>query len=238
MLKIALCDDETASLETTGKLLREWSNRTSTPMELDCYNHGDALLAKHRTARYDVIFLDIVMPLLSGMDAAKELRLLDKSVKIIFLTSSPEFALSSYSVRALDYLIKPLSYDKMQQVLEECVALLFKEPDSLTLKTPGGYRRIYLHDIEYLEAQNKKVLFHLSNSECLEVFQPLHTFEKELPDTKGFFKCHRSYLVNLKNVQHFSSVELSTKSGRQIPIARGYGKPFQDRYFALMFQDH
>ncbi len=237
MIKIALCDDETVYLESTEKLLRDWSRTTSTPIELDCFDHGDALLAKHRIYRYDIIFLDIVMPLFSGMDTAKELRLLDKSAKIIFLTSSPEFALSSYSVRALDYLIKPLSYDKLQEVLEECMSLLYKEPDSLTLKTPGGYQRIFLHDIEYLEAQNKRVLFYLSNSECLEVLQPLHTFETELPDTKGFFKCHRSYLVNLKNVQHFSSVELSTKSGRQIPIARGYGKPFQDTYFALMFQD-
>ena len=237
MIKIALCDDETVYLESTEKLLRDWSRTTSTPIELDCFDHGDALLAKHRIYRYDIIFLDIVMPLFSGMDTAKELRLLDKSAKIIFLTSSPEFALSSYSVRALDYLIKPLSYDKLQEVLEECMSLLYKEPDSLTLKTPGGYQRIFLYDIEYLEAQNKRVLFYLSNSECLEVLQPLHTFETELPDTKGFFKCHRSYLVNLKNVQHFSSVELSTKSGRQIPIARGYGKPFQDRYFALLFHD-
>jgi len=237
MLKIALCDDETTYLHTTEKLLREWSREAEIPMELDCFTHGDALLVKHRSSRYDVIFLDIVMPLLSGMDAAKELRNLDKSVNIIFLTSSPEFALSSYSVRALDYLIKPLTYEKLKEVLEECIALLHKEPESLTLKTAGGYRKIYHHDIEYLEAQNKRVLFYLAHGESLEVLQPLHTFETELPDSKGFFKCHRSYLVNLKNIRHFSNVELTTKTGRQIPIARGYGKPFQDAYFAMMFQD-
>lgn len=237
MLKIALCDDDAVCLATTEKLLYDWSKSSGTPMSLDCFDHGDALLVKHQTLRYDIIFLDIMMPFFSGMDTAKELRILDKAVKIIFLTSSPEFALSSYSVRALDYLLKPLSFERLQEVLKECTALLYEEPESLTLKTAGGYKKVYLHDMEYLEAQNKKVLFYLSSGTCLEVLQPLHVFETELTDHKGFFKCHRSYLVNLMHVDHFTSTTLQTKSGQNVPIARGYSKAFQDTYFAVMFQE-
>lgn len=237
MLKIALCDDDINYLKSTAKLLETWSRESDFPMELDCFDNGDDLLSKHEAGPYDIIFLDIVMPLLSGMDTAKELRNLDKSVKIIFLTSSPEFALNAYSVRALDYILKPVPYEKLKEVLKECMDLLHKEPAHVTLKTAGGYQKIYLHDIEYLEAQNKRVLFYLVDGDSLEVLQSLHSFEKELPDSTGFFKCHRSYLVNLKNVRHFTNIELTTKSGRQIPIARGFGKPFQDAYFALMFQD-
>jgi DNA-binding LytR/AlgR family response regulator len=171
------------------------------------------------------------------MDAAKELRDRDKTVKIIFLTSSPEFALQSYSVKATDYCIKPIAYQRLKEIMDDCTAFHRQEPENLTLKTVGGYQKIYFHDIECIEAQNKRVFFFLKSSKVVEVIQPLYTFETGLSDSKGFFKCHRSYLVYLPNVDYFNNTEIKTKSGRCIPIARGFGKAFQDAYFALMFQE-
>jgi len=217
-------------------MLESWSASTSSPTQIDCFDNGDSLIQGSSTVRYDIIFLDIIMPLLNGMDTAKELRNRDKTVKIIFLTMSPEFALQSYSVKATDYCIKPINYERLKEIMDNCADFNRQEPENLTLKTMGGYQKIYLYDIEYIEAQNKRVFFFLKSEKTVEVIQPLYTFETELSDSKGFFKCHRSYLVYLPNVDYFSNTEIRTKSGRRIPIARGYGKAFQDAYFAIMFQ--
>ncbi len=237
MLRIAICDDDEKSLADTKKMLLSWSVSTSSQTQVDCFDNGDSLLSELENARYDMIFLDIIMPLMSGMDVAKELRDRDKTVKIIFLTSSPEFALQSYSVKATDYCLKPLVIERLKEIMDDYIVFHRHEPESLTLKTTNGYQKIYLHDIEYIEAQNKRVLFFLKSDKNVEVTQPLYSFEIGLSHNKGFFKCHRSYLVYLLNVDHFSNTEIKTKSGRRIPIARGYGKAFQDAYFAIMFQE-
>ena len=237
MLRIAICDDEERCLNNTKRMIESWSATASSQTQIDCFDNGDSLIKESDTARYDIIFLDIVMPLLNGMDAAKELRDRDKTVKIIFLTSSLEFALQSYSVKATDYCIKPVTYEKLKEVMDDCTVINCQEPENLTLKTVAGYQKIYLHDIEYIEAQNKRVIFFLKSDKVVEVIQPLYTFETQLSDSKGFFKCHRSYLVYIPNVDYFSNMEIKTKSGRHIPIARGYGKAFQDAYFAVMFRE-
>jgi DNA-binding LytR/AlgR family response regulator len=237
VLRIAICDDEEKCLTDTKRMLESWSTATSSQLEIDCFDNGDSLTRECVTTRYDIIFLDIIMPLLNGMDVAKELRDRDKTVKIIFLTSSPEFALQSYSVKATDYCIKPVAYEKLKEVMDYCTAFNRQEPESITLKTMGGYQKIYLHDIEYIEARNKRVYFYLKSNKVVEVTQPLYTFETVLTDSKGFFKCHRSYLVYLPNVDFFNNAEIKTKSGRCIPISRRYGKTFKDAYFALMFQN-
>jgi len=237
MLRIAICDDEKRCLADIKRMLESWSAASSSHLEIDCFDNGDSLIRESSTARYDIIFLDIIMPLLNGMDTAKELRDRDKTVKIIFLTSSPEFALQSYSVKATDYCIKPISYEGLKEIMNDCTATNHQEPENMILKTVGGYQKIFLHDIEYIEAQNKRVFIYLRSGKVVEVIQPLYTFETGLSDSKGFFKCHRSYLVYLPNVDYFNNTEIKTRSGRCIPIARGYGKAFQDAYFGIMFQE-
>ena len=237
MIRIALCDDDTSCLKNLKEMLEIWSEASSTPLTTTGFSNADALMEELQKTEYDLLFLDIVMPLVSGMDAAVEIRQQNKSVPLIFLTSSPEFALQSYSVKAFDYCLKPLTYEKLSAVMKEYCAAHQKEPESILLKVSTGYQKIYLQEVEFLEAQNKRVIFTMRNGSAIEVVQPLHTFEMELPQSKGFFKCHRSYLVYLPNVHHFSTTEIITKSGHQIPIARGCGKLFQDAYFSFMFQD-
>lgn len=237
MLRIAICDDDDKCVADTKHKLESWSAATSAPIEIHCFDNGDALIGKSNMLKFDIVFLDIIMPLLNGIDTAKEMRDKDKTVKIIFLTSSPEFALQSYTVKATDYCIKPVAYEQLKEVMDECQAFFRKEPENLTLKTIGGYQKIYLHDIEYIEAQNKRVFFFLSSGKTIEVVQPLYSFENQLSESKGFFKCHRSYLVYIPNVDYFSTVEIKTKSGCNVPIARGYAKYFQEAYFSVMFHD-
>lgn len=237
MIRIAVCDDSPEFLQQAVNMVERWSEESGVPAEIYRFDNGDALLAKNAVTHMDIIFLDIIMPLQSGIDTAKELRQSDKAVKIIFLTSSPEFALDSYEVKAQDYLLKPVTYEKVKETLTECSHTFEEEPKNIVLKTAFGYQKLYFHDMEYAEAQNKRVVFYLRTGKTVESAESLHSLEDRLCLNDGFFKCHRSYLVYLPNVDHFNMTEIITKSGRSIPIARGYGKAFKEAYFAFVFRD-
>lgn len=235
MLRIAVCDDSPQFLQIAVDLINKWSGQRDIPVELHTFGNGDELLEASVNTRFDIVFLDIIMPLVNGMDTARELRQKDKVIRIVFLTSSPEFALDSYGVKAQGYLLKPVSYEKIKEALDDCAEFFVKEPENIVLKTQLGYQKLYIHNIEFVEAQNKKVIFYLSDGKSVQSAEPLYHFENILTDENGFFKCHRSYLVHMKNVDHFNNTEIITKSGRSVPIARGFAKPFKEAYFALMF---
>lgn len=237
MIRIAVCDDSMEFLQQIACMVEQWSEQSEMPVELYRFTNGDELLTKNAVIHMDIIFLDIIMPLQNGIDTAKELRQSDDAVKIIFLTSSPEFALDSYEVKACGYLLKPVAYEKVKETLNECSHAFETEPKHIVLKTAFGYQKLYFCEIEYVEAQNKKVVFYLRTGEAVEALTSLHLLEDKLTESDGFFKCHRSYLVFLPNVDHFSMTEIMTKSGRRIPIARGYGKVFKDAYFAYTFRE-
>lgn len=236
-MRIALCDDNPEFLQQTAGLIEQWSAQSQIPSEIYCFDNGDALLSQMSIVHMDIIFLDIIMPLQNGMDIAKELRHNDNVVQIIFLTSSPEFALDSYEVKAKGYLLKPITYEKLKETLDECSHIFDFPQKNTVLQTAFGYQRIYYHDIEYAEAQNKKVAFYLRTGKVVVTPTPLYSLEKQFIENDGFFKCHRSYLVYLPNVDHFSTSEIVMKSGRSIPIARGYRKAFKEAFFAMMFPD-
>ncbi len=235
MIRLAICDDEAHCLESTRQMIEQWSASYGITVQISCFDNGDALLKSIRSTNIDIILLDIMMPLLNGMDTAHEIREFNKSVKIVFLTSSPEFALESYSVKASGYILKPISLERLSAALNDCTAAMQKEPEHLLLKSTYGYHKLYLYDIEYIEAQNKRVVFFLKSGQMLTTTEPLCSFENKLLTKGGFFKCHRSYIISMSHVNSFSSTEITMKSGCAIPIARGSGKVFQDAYFSFMF---
>lgn len=235
MLRIAVCDDDAVCLNETASLVEKWKTEYSEEVELLLFNDGDKLLKENHRRHIDIVFLDIIMPLFNGMDTAKELRGRDNSVKIIFLTSSPEFALESYEVKANGYILKPARYEKISDVLCDISNESEKEPEYIIVNTASEHKKIYLHSIEYAEAYNKGVFLYLSQKGIIKVSVPLYSFEKQLRNEKGFFKCHRSYIVNIQHVDHFNNTNIVLKSGNSVPISRGYSKDFEEIYFKNMF---
>ena len=157
MIRIAVCDDDTEFLKSIVSIIEDWSGQSRIPVEICCFDNGDDLITQNTIRRIDIIFLDIIMPLFSGMETAKEIRKRDTAVQIIFLTSSPEFALESYDVKAKGYLLKPVDEEKLRELLYDCSHNL-QEERHLVLKTKFGYQKLYYHDIEYIEVQNKVVI--------------------------------------------------------------------------------
>ena len=177
----------------------------------------------------------VVMHLLNGISAAGEIRETDRLVKIVFLTSSPEYALDSYRVKASDYLLKPVRQEALFHTMDELFRELRRETRSIALRTPGTVYRVELDKIEYMEAQNKRVLFVLTDGRTMVSVDPLYFYEQKLTPQDGFFKCNRSYIVNIYRIDSFSPKEARMRSGARIPISRSCHREFEAAYFSAIF---
>ena len=235
-MNIAICDDEIQYLDYVAELVEKWSQLHNIDVRVHRFTNGDDLIIGHQKQCMDLIILDIIMPLIDGINTAKELRSLDKNVPIIFLTSSKEFALDSYEVRAFHYLIKPVEQFKIFETLNEFYEKYQETQESFTAKTSLGFRKINILDVDYIEAQNKVVIVCLINGVKLEIRELFTTCQEIFTLEKGFFKCHRSYIVNLRNVELFTKTQLQTKYHNTIPVSRNCYPGFKEAYFSYMFQ--
>ena len=175
------------------------------------------------------------MPLLNGMETAKELRKSDKSVKLVFLTSSPDYAVDAFGVKASNYLLKPLDPEKLYQCLRELSQELETSVRQICIRSPHTLHRIAVADIEYVESQNKRILFVLANGQTILSGEPLYTFEDKLTLEDGFFKCSRSFIVNIHRIDTFTAKEIRTRSGARISISRSLHREFEQAYFSVLF---
>lgn len=233
-MRIAICDDNPVFLEQAKMMLDNW-NSHPTVVITELFEDGDALIQAHTTAPFDIILLDVVMPLLNGIDAAKEIRQNDKTVKLVFLTSSPEFAVESYCVKASNYLLKPVSPERLYQCLDELLQDIRQNSHYITVKSSSAIHRVESSRIEYIEAQNKHILFSLSDGRTIVSGDPLYTFERQLLLADGFFKCSRSYIVNIHQIDTYTAKEIKMRSGCRIPISRTCHREFEAAYFSAIF---
>ena len=234
VLRIAICDDTQSFLFETQEIARQWPRRP-VGMSIELYTDADALIEAHKADPFDIILLDVVMPLLGGIDAAAEIRKQDKNVKIIFLSVTPEFAVDSYTVKADNYLLKPVDKQKFYACLDEIQDQLAESAKAITVKSTAAVHKIKLLEIEHLESQGKLVFFSLTGGRSIYGTDPLYSYEKSLTLKDGFFKCHRSYLVNIHKIRTFTPKEITMNSGFRIPISRNCQKEFETAYFTTLF---
>ena len=233
-LRIAICDDNKEFLRKTKELI-ENSKAFSFGIEAEIFEDGDTLIRSHFAAPFDIIILDVIMPLLNGIETAREIRQQDKGVKIVFLTSSTEFAVDSYEVKASNYLIKPVENEKLFNCIEELAEELHEKEESIIIKNGSVFHRVEICNIEYVEAQNKHVVFTLADGSKIESLEPLYAYEYVLLQKNGFFKCNRSYIVNMKRIHSFDQKEITMFSGNHISVSRNSQKNFKEAYFEHLF---
>lgn len=234
MFRIAICDDNSNFVCQLENLINLWPSRPANTL-CRCFFNGDDLAAAHSVSPFDIILLDIVMPLSSGIEVAREIRQTDKTVKIVFLTSSPEFAVESYTVKANNYLLKPVNVQALYSCLDEFIQDITFSPHSIIVRGTHSVQKIPLVNIEYVEAQNKHIMFNLHDGSAVRTSEPLHIHESKLTIADGFFKCHRSYIVNINLIDTYTSKEITMQSGCRIPISRSCQKEFESAYFSVIF---
>ena len=237
MIKIAFCDDDMEVLHQMNELLDRYRVERNEDITYAAFQSPFELLTEiEKGIRPDILFLDVVMPGQNGMDVAKEIRQYDTNMKIIFLTSSPEFAVESYSVGAYFYQLKPIWEESffrlMDAVLVECEK---KKKNSLILRSKDGITRIDLQQLEYCEVLGRKLLFHLENGAVLESAGSLDDLAGQLMQYSNFFRPHRSFLVNMEYIQNISSRSIKMVHDAEIPIPHGKCSEIKNTYREYAF---
>ena len=237
MIKIAFCDDEMEVLHQMNELLDRYQVERNEDITYAAFQSPFELLTEiEKGIRPDILFLDVVMPGQNGMDVAKEIRQYDTNMKIIFLTSSPEFAVESYTVGAYFYQLKPIWEESffrlMDSVLSECEK---KKKNSLILRSKDGITRIDLQQLEYCEVLGRKLLFHLENGAVLESAGSLDDLAGQLMQHSNFFRPHRSFLVNMEYIQNISSRSIKMVNDAEIPIPHGKCSEIKNTYMEYAF---
>lgn len=241
MLKIAVCDDNIADLSNTVSLIEEYqaSQRDKSSIKYTAFQSAvDLIAAMESGQQYDLVLLDILMPFMTGMDAAKEIRQFNQDVKIVFMTSSPEFAVESYAVDAYYYALKPVWKEKLFILLDKVISESeIKLGVSLLIKSKTGLTRLYISRLEFLEVLGRTILYHLTDGSVIEAIGSMNEIEKELLSNPCFIKTHRSYIINMDQIDTISQREIKMQSHALVPLAKASYKTVKSAYITFAFKE-
>lgn len=234
MLNIAICDDD---IPTTGKmemLVQKIAKRNFVKIETEVFWNGESLVDTIAQGKcFDIIYLDIEMIKENGISAAKRIRMYDKNVLIIYVTSYENHMKESFSVRPFQFLVKPVS----EQQMEVCFKAACEDINSEDFYFRYSYQRIkhkvLIRDILYFES-NKRKVFIITDNECLESYGKLNEIEKSLKNSKmSFLRVHQSFLVNYKHVKGPAYDFVIIDNGKKISISEDRRRMISEQYCSM-----
>ncbi len=235
MLKIAICDDEVIFIDMYKKVIKKIQDEHQYNLDIHTYRCGEDLIDDMiiHEKQFDLIFLDIVMGTLNGIETAREIRKMSQMVPIVFLTSSKEYALDSYEIRAFNYIMKNSSQLEAQ-MLEAIVACCQKKVTYITIQNKFIIEKIDVNDIVYIESNRRKIIVK-TKSDMYETYEKLDTIFAKLSPF-GFVRTHRSYIVNLAYIQKITPKEIMTIFGDSVIVSRSNADSVKMKFMEYLQQ--
>ncbi len=227
-MKIAICDDESSIRDILKSKIEKYYFSRSIDFSIDCYAGGEELLTQ-QIDKIDVLFLDVDMPGMNGMETAGEIRKINKSMIIIFLTAYSEFVFESFKVDTFRYLLKPLKDAELAEVLQAVQDKLYADDGKyLVFQFQNESYNIKYSDILYIEGMRDKIWIHCKDG----TYRWRGALKKlvELLAGHGYFQVHRSYIINMDKIQKYSSQTVWMENGEEVPISRYKLDAFKEEY--------
>ena len=223
MLCIAICDDISQELEDLVLLTNQYLTANGFDAVVQKFSHPDALLKAIEKEHFHLYILDIVMPLVNGLELGKEIRRLDHVAQIIYVTTEPQFALQAYAASPINYLVKPIEKQQLFDTLTLAVSKVdLAEEQTFTIKTTDSLRIIKLSEIVCCEYHNHVVAFSLTNGKevCSRTIREnFSQYSAPIFKDRRFLRCHASFVVNMRWVERFSKDCFTLCGGKIVPIA-------------------
>lgn len=235
-MQIAILDDIKTERESLRRRLTAQLDRLAVHADISEYENGGDFLAAARKNKFDLAFLDIYMEDKNGMDTAKELRLFDTDCLLVFTTSSPDYALEGFRVRALHYLVKPYSDSDLAALMDE-VRERLPEPDLyLTVNTAAnGAVRLRFREILYAEHFQHQIHIYTVDGRETVTRQTLRDFSASLADER-FFLCSRGVIVNLEHAVDFDGTDFILENGKRLRVSRDLIKTARNAFGDFLFR--
>lgn len=233
MLQIVLCEDSESQRKLLRELLEQHFANKQEEIEVHEYECGETLVAdvEEGYVSMDLLFLDIYMGEMNGMQAAHRLRELGCKVPIVFLTATAEFAVESYEVSAAGYLLKPYVKEKIEETVERVLKRTEDDSRRLAFKSKRQHRYVDLDNIMYIESDKHAIRIHLTDGSDIETSGKLGEIETAIDDKESFLRCHQSYLVNMKYIRDVKDAFVMS-DGTTVPIRVRGRKNVTEQYFA------
>jgi len=226
MIKIALCDDISTHAKVTARLLELYQReRVGIQISLDIFDSGSKLLESiARDSIYDIYILDVVMPPPDGIALARQIREADKSIPIIFISHSENFAMDAFRVFATSYILKPVCKDTLFKTLDRVISEKNRSRDKFfTISAPGRIVALLYASIVAIEKTGRVLRFHLDSGEYIDSKAVRMSFDlalKELLEDKRFMRVHQSFAINMEYVRELRSTMFIMSNGMEITIPR------------------
>lgn len=221
MLKIAVCDDEVLQrIDIVKKIENILDNKYCEHCyDIQEFSSGEHLISSD--SYFDIVFLDIKMGKFSGIDIAKNIRGDNNSTKIIFVTAFQEYVFEAFDVSAFHYLIKPPSEEKISEIINRILDMSGDKRNNeqyILINKAKSTIKILLDNIYFFEVQNRIINMH-TQKEVIQYYDKITNVETKVPKD-SFFRCHRSYVVNLKYIMKFDKTEIVMDNGTRIILSK------------------
>jgi len=225
MYHIVLCDDENILLAELKEYLQRYADENKTEFTYHFFHDGSELISGYNTD-FDLIFLDIKMNIMNGIETARKIREIDSNVGLIFLTSLTQYVWKGYEVNAVNYLLKPLKYTRLKMELDRYFShYQGKNELYLTFANDKGKFKVLYKDIRYVETEKHNVKIHFEDKEQV-IYQNMKKLSASLEKEPCFARCHASFLVNLAYVKSIEHLEIVLVTNERIPISQPRRKDF------------
>ncbi len=234
MINIGICDDEASMRRLLRAPLEQKLQLLGADYRIFEYDCGETLLTRPETEWLDILFLDIEMKQLSGMETARNLRKRDSHTLLIFVTAYPDFVFQGYEVHAFHYILKPYENQKIRKVLEQAIKELGQNREHyFTLEQKSGTTKIPTKKILAFSSDRRKIIISLEDGNKLEFYGKLDAVETDLPDY--FIRCHNRHLVNLNYVTALEKDGCTLRS-QSFPVSRAYRQSVEIAFARLLLQ--
>lgn len=228
MINIGICEDRLEDCNRLHLALQDYFAGKHN-VNITEYQSAEALLTdvEDGKASFHVIFMDIFLKKMDGIEAAHILRKQKVRSSIVFLTNSADYAVESYDVDASGYLLKPFDEEKLHKILDKVMKSFHRK--RIAVRCARDMEYIYLDEIVWVESQNKVSIYHLEDGRILQSRTKLDEIEAHLSDPR-FLRCHQSYLVNMDHVVNVKN-DFFMSDGSVVPIRMRSRKQIADAYY-------
>lgn len=228
---VCIIEDESVCAEHAEKCLRDWAKRNQCRIEIHIFSSGEELMGEKEDFGYQIFFIDIMLKRINGLKVAEYLREHHYEGEIVFLTSFQEYAIDGYHVHALDYILKPVTPEKINDCMEHL----------LSKYTEENYKYSYRREIKNIPYRN--IIYFASSGHNIDIITTTGEYQqpKSFRELKGeqlpvqFLQCNRGIIINIGHVVQLRKQEVVLTNGMILPVSVSYAEKLQEAFFRYAF---